>query len=324
MTSTLNRRQFAGLTLLALAPAAGAADSGFPSKPIRLVVPYPPGGNADNIARVFAKKFADVLGTPVLVDNRPGASGVIGADAVAKANNDGYTLLLTVTSQLTNAGFGVRPTYNATEDFTPIVGLCITPLVFAVPADLPATSLKALEALAQTRQLAYGSYGAGTSTHVMQHLLGQQMRAKDLVHVAYKGENPMVTDMLGGQIQMGLVSVGVAAQMEKAGKLRALAVVGPQRSEFLPRVPTFQEQGYRRLDWTYGVAVYGQSRLPAEVLAKLQKAGQSVMASADVRKAYRAQSNQPWIDSDPQELKKRLVIDSVLWNKVLTQLGPIA
>ncbi|UUZ66589.1 tripartite tricarboxylate transporter substrate binding protein (plasmid) [Polaromonas sp. P1-6] len=242
---------------------------------------------------------------------------------MAKAPADGYTLLITVTSQLTNAGFNTKPSYNAIEDFTPIVGIAKTPLAFAVSAQLPAKNLKELAALAKNQKMAYGSYGAGTSTHVMQHLLAKQMGSKDMVHVAYRGEGPMVSDMLGGQVQMGFVSIGIAHEMEKAGKLRILAVVGPQRSEFLPAVPTFLEQGYQKLDWTYGVVLYGSSRMPADILAKLQATGQRIMADPDTQKAYRAQSNQPWTGSDPAELKKRLVIDTVLWGKVLTELGPI-
>jgi len=311
-----------GALVAGMAGASQAAESDFPAKPIRLVVPYPAGGNADGIARVFSRKFSELLGTPVLVDNKPGASGTIGADAVAKAPADGYTLLLTVTSQLTSAGINVKPAYDGVRDFTPVAGLCVTPLVFVVSASSPVKTVRELEALAKTERLSYGSYGTGTSTHIMQYLLARQFGARDMVHVPYKGESPMVVDMLGGQIQMGLVSVGVAREMEKSGKLRALAVVGPDRSDFLPRVPTFQELGYRHLDWTYGVAVYAPARLPAPLLERLEAIGHSVVSAPETQRAYRAQSNQPWSIS-PTDLKKRMVIDSVLWNKVLGQIGTI-
>lgn len=323
MNDNLRRRTFASLALLGAPCFARAAEEPFPSWPVKLVTPYPPGGNADNIARVFSRAFSDLLGVPVVVENRPGASGTIGADLVAKAPADGHTLLLTVTTQLTNTAFNVKPNYDPIRDFTPIVGLSITPLVFVVPASLPVRNLKELGALAKTQKLAYGSYGAGTSTHVMQHLLARQLGALDMVHVAYKGESPMVNDMLGGQIQMGFVAVGMAREMERAGKLRPLAVVGLERSEFLPKVPTFLEQGYSKLDWTYGVAVYSPSRVSPEVTEKLRRTGKQAMARPDTLQAYRAQSNQPWTGATPAELQKRLVIDAVLWGKVLAEVGNI-
>lgn len=323
MRNLLRRREFSALALLALAPLAHASDAPYPSRPITVVVPYPAGGNGDNIARVFAKKLADLWGSPVVVDNKPGASGTIGAGQVHRAAPDGYTLLLTVTTQLTSSVPGIKPIYNATEDFVPLVGLTIAPLAFVVPASLGVKSMKELEALAQTRKLAYGSYGTATSTHVVQHLLGQQFRAKDMAHVPYRGEAPMVTDMLGGQIDMGLVGIGQAREMEKSGRLRTLAVLGMQRSEFLPDVPTLTEQGYKQMDWAYGTALYGSSRLPAAVQAKLREAGKVIMADPETQRLYRAQSNQPWIGAKPEELRQRLITDTKNWNKVLADVGPL-
>ena len=322
MKAFLNRRAFTALALTAAQLPAWAQER-YPSRPIKLIVPYPAGGNADNIARVFSRKFSQVLGTPVIVDNKPGASGTIGADAVYKSPTDGYTLLLTVTTQLTTAAVNVRPSYNAIEDFTPIVGLCVTPLAFAVTPALGVRSLRELAAIARKQKLSYGSYGTGTSTHVMQHLLYQQMQSLDAVHVPYRGESPMVNDMLGGQIHSGMLPIGVAREMERTGRMRILAMVGPQRSEFLPNIPTFQEQGFGKLDWTYGVAVYGASRLPADIMQRLQDAGRKVMADRDTQQAFRNQSNEPWVHSTPEELKKRLVIDTVLWNKTMSALGPL-
>lgn len=152
MTHSLNRRAFTAITLAALTvmTPALAADP-FPSKPIKLIVPYPTGGNADNIARVFSNRMAEIIGQPVIVDNCSGASGTIGAEAVHKADADGYTLLLTVTSQLTSSGPTVKTNYVATEDFTPVVGLAVTPLAFAVPTSLGVNHLKELAALYWSR-----------------------------------------------------------------------------------------------------------------------------------------------------------------------------
>jgi tripartite-type tricarboxylate transporter receptor subunit TctC len=327
VSHVFTRRRFgaiaAGIASIAGAPLAfaQAADARFPSRPIRVIVPYPAGGNADNIARVYAKGLSEVTGVPVLVDNRGGASGTIGAEAVHRADADGYTLLLTVTTQLTSPGPGVKPNYNAVTDFIPVAGLCITPLAFVVPASLGVASLKELEALSRNRRVSYGSYGPATSTHVLQHLLYKAFGAKDAVHVPYRGESPMVTDMLAGQIESGFVGIGQAREMEKSGRMKALAVVGPVRSEFLPNVATLREQGHPALDLSYGVAVYASSRTAPETLKKLQESSRQVMTAAETARAYRDQSNQPWTNYDLEDLRRRLSSDTANWNKLVSQLG---
>lgn len=323
MHRPLPRRSFCALGLAAFASIASASDASYPSRPITLVVPYPAGGNGDNIARVFAKKLADHWNIPVVVDNRPGASGTIGAGQVHRAAPDGYTLLLTVTTQLTSRVPGIKPSYNAIKDFVPLVGLTVAPLALVVPARLNVKNMKELEALARQRPLAYGSYGASTSTHIVQHLLLSQIKAVNAVHVPYKGESPMVADMLGGQIDMGLVGIGQAREMESSGRMRTLAVLGTQRSEFLPDVPTLTELGYERMNWAYGTALYGSSRLPAEIQARLREAGRTIMADPDTQAQYRSQSNQPWVNARVDELRQRLVADTNNWNKVLADVGAL-
>lgn len=323
MQHSMQRRSFCALGLAAFASIASASNPTYPSRPITLVVPYPAGGNGDNIARVFAKKLSDLWNTPVVVDNKPGASGTIGAGQVHRAAPDGYTLLLTVTTQLTSRVPGVKPSYNATEDFVPLAGLTVAPLAFVVPARLGVKTMKELEALARQRPLSYGSYGTSTSTHIVQHLLLSQIKAVNAVHVPYKGESPMVVDMLGGQIDMGLVGIGQAREMEKSGRMRTLAVLGTQRSEFLPDVPTLTELGYKQMDWAYGTALYGSSRLPAEIQARLREAGKTIMADPDTQAQYRNQSNQPWVNARVDELSRRLVVDTNNWNKVLADVGAL-
>lgn len=323
MTATPSRRTFCALGLLGLSPALLANAPAYPARPISLVVPYPPGGNGDNIARVFAKKLGDKLQTPVIVENKPGASGTIGATQVFRAPSDGYTLLLTVTTQLTSSVPGIKPVYDAVTDFQPLAGLTVAPLAFAVPASLGVENMEQLAALSRQRKLAYGSYGTATSTHVVQHLLGQQFKAKDMVHVPYRGEAPMVTDMLGGQIDMGLIGIGQARELEKSGRARILAVLGMQRSEFLPNTPTLTELGYKNMDWAYGTALYGSSRLPAAVATKLQEAGAAIMADPETQQLFRNQSNQPWTDVNLNILRERMVQDTQNWNKILTSVGPL-
>ncbi|WP_043009247.1 tripartite tricarboxylate transporter substrate binding protein [Comamonas testosteroni] len=323
MPTLFDRRRLLASGLLLLVTALHANEINYPSRPITLVVPYPAGGNGDNIARVFAKKLTDLWSAPVVVDNKPGASGTVGAGQVHRAAPDGYTLLLTVTTQLSSRVPGLKTSYNATQDFVPIVGLTIAPMAFVVPVRLGVKSMPELEALARQRMLSYGSYGIFTSTHIVQHLLLAQMKARDPVHVPYKGESPMVADMLGGQIDMGLVGIGQAREMEKSGRMRTLAVLGTQRSEFLPKVATLSEQGYKQMDWAHGTAVYGSARLPPEVLARLQEAGKTIMADPDTQAQYRNQSNQPWVNATVDELRQRLVADTHNWNKVLTSVGDL-
>lgn len=327
MSHTLTRRRLlaAGLASAAATPLALAqsGDARFPGRPIKVIVPYPAGGNADNIARVYTKGLSEVLGVPVVVDNRGGASGTIGAEAVHRAEADGYTLLLTVTTQLTSPGPGVKANYNAVTDFVPVAGLCITPTAFVVPTALGVKTLKELETLSRTRRLSFGSYGPGTSTHVLQHVLYKAFGAKDAVHVPYRGESPMVADMLGGQIESGFVGIGQAREMEKSGRMKILAVVGPVRSEFLPDVPTFAEHGHPSLELAYGVAVYASSRTNPATLRKLQDASREVMSHPDTARAYRAQSNQPWLQYDLENLRRRLASDTAHWNKLVSQVGNV-
>lgn len=325
MTAPTSRRRFfaVGLALLGMAPTLFASAPPYPSRPISLVVPYPPGGNGDNIARVFAKKLGDVLKTPVIVENKPGASGTIGATQVFRAPADGYTLLLTVTTQLTSSVPGVRPVYDAVTDFQPLVGLTVAPLAFAVPTSLGVQTIEQLSSMSRQRKLNYGSYGTATSTHVVQYLLGQQFKAKDMVHVPYRGEAPMVTDMLAGQIDMGLIGIGQARELEKSGRARILAILGMQRSEFLPNTPTLSELGYKHMDWAYGTALYGSSKLPADIAKQLQQASATVMADPETQQLFRNQSNQPWTDVSLTVLRERMVQDTRNWNKILSSVGPL-
>jgi tripartite-type tricarboxylate transporter receptor subunit TctC len=313
--------------LAAVAAMSAAVPATFPSvaralsrrKPTRLIVPFPPGGNADAIARVFAEEMGKNTGAPVIVDNRAGASGTIGAEAVLRAEPDGNTLLLTVTSQLSSTAFNVQPSYDAKTDFVGITGIVLTPLVVVAPASLGVKHIQEFVALAKTRPMAFGSYGAGTGTHILQAIFARQI-GSDMVHVPYKGEAPVVTDLIAGEIQMGMVAPGVALQMSRAEKLQPLAVIGSARSEFLPRVPTFAELGYKDLDWTYGVGLYASSKIERPRLLELERLAQSVVNAERIRARYREQSNEPW-GAKGEELQKRLVVDSILWQKTTAVYG---
>ena len=311
-------------TLMASAltpPWAQAQAERFPSAPIKLIVNFPPGGNADLIGRVYARKLAELLGTPVVVDNKGGAAGTLGADFVAKAAADGHTLLITPYSVFTNRNPAIKTSYHPGEDFVPILPMTIAPLVLAASADSQVGTLKDLERFARTQRLSYGTYGPMTTTHIGQHRIAMQLKAKDAVAVSYRGEAPMLADLLGGQIQMGVLSLATARENEKAGKIRLLGLINPQRSEFMPQLPTLKEQGFQGVDWVDGVVVFAASRTPGPVLQRLQDASRKVLQDEDTLRTLRAQPNQPWMDMSPQALKAQMAADMAFWDKAQAEVG---
>lgn len=314
MPNFFRRSMLGAVAFSALAPLAWAQADNFPSRPFKLVVNFPAGGYADTIARLFSTKLSEALNTPVIVDNRGGAGGTIGADFVAKAPPDGYTLLLTPFAVLTNRNPEIKATY-AMEDFVPVAPLVATALVLAASADSKISSLADLAAHARSGRLSYGTYGAMTTTHIGQHRLAQQLQAKDAVAVSYRGEAPMLADLLGGQIQIGVVSPASAREYQKAGKLRLLGVTGPKRYEFLPEVPTLKEQGIKGVDWADGVVVFASSKTPPMVLAHLQTTFKKVISDEGMLKSLRAQSHEPWLNITNTALKAQMAADSALWDR---------
>ncbi|MYN12754.1 tripartite tricarboxylate transporter substrate binding protein [Pusillimonas sp. TS35] len=309
----MQRRVFCVAAVVAAASITwtSAALAAYPDKPIRVVVPYPAGGAADTIARVFGERLAAIAGQPVIVENKGGASGMIGAEAVLRAEPDGYTLLLTPTTQLTNTGFNIKPSYDAVDDFAPVVGLTRAPMVLAAGKQSGITDLASLAEAGKKRPIAYGSYGAGTSTHIVLDVLSKQL-GLDSTHVPYKGEAPMLNDMLGGQIDIGLYSVSVARAQAQAGKLNLLGLLGIARSQLLPQLATLQELGLRDMDWQYGVGVYTSSRVPAAQLTKLQAMSMQAVRSDEVGKRFQDLSHERWAGS-PEEMQALLISDSKRW-----------
>ena len=318
MLMDVKRKLIAFLCVLLAIPAFAA----YPEQPIKLIVPYPAGGNGDIIARVFAKALSDNVQRPVVVENKPGASGVIGATEVARAKPDGYTLLFTVTTQLSNQSFNVKPSYDATRDFEPIIGVTKAPLVLAVSKESHINDIKELGTTTKREPFSYGSYGAGTSTHVLPYLLSRQLGI-EMIHVPYRGENPLITDLMGGRINMGLLSLNRGIELARSGKVILLGVVGNQRSVYLPDVPTLTEQGYRNMDWSYGTAVYASAGVPKEIRQVLHEKSKEAMQDPALVTALDQQRNELWKNSTPQQLKTRLVEDTKNWKKVLGQLGNI-
>jgi tripartite-type tricarboxylate transporter receptor subunit TctC len=286
--------------VLALACAhAFAAD--YPNRAIRLIVPFAPGGGNDTVARLVGQKLEAELGQPVVVDNRPGAGGIVGAEAAARAAPDGYTLFLGgVGSHAINPNLHEHLSYDAIKDFQPISLIASAPLVLVVHPSVPAHSVHELVALAKAQpgKLNYASNGNGSSSHLAAAMF-TTMTGTDMVHVPYKGLSPALTDLLSGQVQLMFSSVVAILPHVKAGKLRALAVSSKERMALLPELPTIAEAGvpgYQSSSW-YGIlAPVGT---PPEVVTRLNAALVKIVAQPDVKQALAQEGAAP-VGNSPQ------------------------
>ncbi len=273
-------RATALLPFAAAAPLAAQPSSAWPRQTIRLVVPFPPGGNTDLIARVLAKSMAAELGQPVVVDNRAGAGGNIGVDHVVKSAPDGYTLAYsTLSTYALNVGLYKSLPFDPLKDLAPIATTVEVPLVLVVPGNSGIRTLgELLERLkSQPGKFSYGSAGSGTSSHIACHLFAR-MAGVDVQHVPYRGTGPAMNDLIGGVIAFGMDAPSVVAPMVQAGRLNAIAVAVPQRMKSLPQVPTFDEaglKGFRAYSWN---ALWAPARTPVEVLDRINAAVNKAMA----------------------------------------------
>ncbi|MEI2415668.1 tripartite tricarboxylate transporter substrate binding protein [Orrella sp. JC864] len=286
----LRRRALAGALALGLAaPAAIAqAQPAYPSKPIRLVTPFPPGGAADTLARALGKSMNEATGTPVVVENRAGAGGTIGTATVAKAEPDGYTLLLGNVSTLATApSLYAKLPYDPLRDFTPITLVGRSPLVFSVGPGVQAGTLPELVALAKSDpgKLNYGSSGAGSITHLTGELLNIAAEGS-MVHVPYKGSAPVVMAMMSGELDVGVTQVAEMLQQYRAGQVRPLAITGTRRLDVVPQVPTAQELGVPNLEATTWYAVVAPQGLPPQVAQTLQAMMAKALDNPEFRKRY--------------------------------------
>jgi tripartite-type tricarboxylate transporter receptor subunit TctC len=266
--------------------ATGAMAQAWPNKPISLVVPFPPGGTTDVLARALGEKLATSLGQPVVVENRPGAGATLGADYVARsAKPDGYTLLVGAVHHTIASSVYKKLPYDFQKDFAPITVIATVPNVLVVNASTPVKNVAELVALAKAQpgKLTYGSNGNGTA----QHLIGTQFQiltGTELIHIPYKGSGPLATDLLGGQITMSFDTVTPVLQHIRAGKLRALAVTTGKRSSALPDVPTLDEVGLKGFNIGTWFGVLAPVATPKEIVAKLNAAMVKVIQSPEFRK----------------------------------------
>ncbi|NRF65445.1 tripartite tricarboxylate transporter substrate binding protein [Aquincola sp. S2] len=275
----------ATLLLAAALTTATAAAAGFPDKPVTLVVPYPPGGATDTLARILAKGMGQRLGQTVIVDNKAGAGTAIGAGAVAQALPDGYTLLISSNTTFTvNPALKSKLPYDAQKSFESIGLIGTSPLVLLANPAFPANSVKELVALARAKPgtLAYGSFGNGTTSHLAGEMF-KLVTGADLLHVPYKGSAPAMTDLIGGQVQLTFDTNVAALPMIQSRKVKALAVTSAKRSPSMPSVPTVAEAGFPDYEMVPWITIVAPRGLPAAVQQVLGKALADTLADASVR-----------------------------------------
>ena len=266
--------------------AASVLAQGYPDKPLKLVVPFPPGGPTDIVGRLVAPKLAEGIGQPVVVENRPGAGGTVGSTAVARAPADGYTLLYGSTTLAIAPSLYRDLAYDPRTAFAPISLVSRGPIIAAVNAQLPAKTLKDFIALAKSSpgRINYGSAGSGTPPHLAAELF-KTVAGVDLVHVPYKGGGPAVSDLAGGQVQVIFEGLPTLLPHIKSGKVRALAITGAKRDPALPEVPTFAEAGLPGYDANFWNGLVAPAGTPAEVIARLNSVLVQALATPEVHAA---------------------------------------
>jgi tripartite-type tricarboxylate transporter receptor subunit TctC len=310
-------------TGLALALQAGpVAAQGFPAKPVRMIIGFAAGGTTDLVGRLVAQRLGDSWGQTVVVENRTGASGMIAAEAVAKAPADGYTLLVTPQTSLAVAPalYGKAP-YDATRDFTPITLMGSTPTIMVVNPAFPAKTFAEFVELAKKSgvPLAYGSGGIGSSPHMAGELLSAQLGIR-MTHIPYKGESPALTDTMGGQVPIMFGNISVAVPHIKSGKLRALASTGAARSPLLPDVPTVAESGLKDFSIATWFGLLGPAGMPADLVARIQRDVARVLATPDIRNRL-VDLGVDIVANSPEEFSAYLRTEIVRYAKVIKDAG---
>jgi tripartite-type tricarboxylate transporter receptor subunit TctC len=307
--------------LCALAPLAVHAQAQkYPSKPIKIIVPVPPGGGVDLLARSIGGKMAERLGVPVIVENRPGASAAIGTEALAKSPADGYTIMMGYTVHATNALFNPRLPYDTLKDFQPIAYVCYIPLVLVTPPALPANSVTELIALAKAKpgQLSYASGGAGGA-----HLSGELFRllaGVDVTHVPYKGNGPAITDLLGGQVSMLFDTITTSIAHIKAGKMKALAVTGRKRSSLLPELPTMIEAGLPDFEVVGWYMMLAPAGIPRDILGVLNAEVNFAIKDPAIG-AKLASQGVEWVGGTPEQADAFLRAEMSRWGRIIKETG---
>jgi tripartite-type tricarboxylate transporter receptor subunit TctC len=318
------KRQFASLALAAcaLAAASGPSFAQYPVKPVRIIVPYPPGGTTDILARLVATRLTDKLGQTFVVENRPGAAGAIGSQAVAKSAPDGYTLVMgTVSSHGINSALYKALPYDPVKDFAPVTNVASTPNVITVNPGLPVTNLGELLKLAKEKpgKLNFGSTSPGGSPHMSAELL-KMMTGVDLVHVPYKGAGPMLADLIGGQVQVGFDNLPSSMSHIRSGKVRAIAVTTPSRWPGAPEIPTVAESGVAGYEVSGWFGLLAPAGTPKPVVDVLYAALSEVLKQPDVQKQMLELGAAP-VGNPPDAFGRQIASEVEKWKKVVATTG---
>lgn len=310
----------ASAAAMALLPAAAQAQA-WPSRPIKLIVPYAAGGGTDVIARHIATRLSARLGQPLVIENKAGAGGAIGFEAGIKAPPDGYTLVFITSAYATNAATGRKMAYDPVRDIAPIAQVGKTSLLIAVPADSPVKTLKDLVdmARAQPNRITYGSSGIGSMSH-----LGMEMLAADaklhFVHVPYKGMSPAFADMMGGSLHAGLATYATTSGYLSGGKLRGIAVTGARRDPFMPDLPTTGEAGFPNFRIEFWWGFVGPSRLPPGVVQRLNTEINAILAQPETTAGLAREAAVP-VAGTPEAFGRLIAVDVANWSRLVKENG---
>jgi tripartite-type tricarboxylate transporter receptor subunit TctC len=308
------------LLLVASVFSFAAAAQPFPSKPLRIIVPFSPGGVADSSARVISEKLGARLGQSVVVENRPGASGNIGTQQVAASAPDGYTLLLGFDgTMVVNPHVYAKLPFDTLRDFAPVTKLGDATLILVAHPSVPAKDLREFLQIAKKQNFSYGSAGTGSTPHLAGELLAQRTGI-GLTHVPYKGGGQAMGDVVGGQIPLVFTAIATAQQFVKAGKLKGLGVSSTRRSSSLPEVPTFVESGLDGFVVDSWVGILAPAKTPQPIVARLQKEIAAVLAEPETRERYATLGIEP-VANSPEQFTEQIRADLARWEKVVKQAG---
>ena len=314
----MHRRAFTGVALaLASLALAGAAHAQYPTKPVTIVVPFPPGGGTDTGTRLLAQKLSDRWGQPVVVENKPGAAGAIGAELVSRAKNDGYTLLMgNVGTQSVNPSL-YKLNYNPDTSFAPVTLVAHLPLVMLVNPAVPAKTAKEMIALAAAKPgaVTYSSSGSGGAPHLAAAMFEDEAKLQ-MIHVPYKGGGPAIADLIAGHVQLSFATVLESSANIQAGKLRALAVTGLQRSPVLPDVPTLAEGTLPGFDAASWIGLLAPAGTPKETIDKITADVRYVLANGDLKEKLVQQGAVPEAEG-PAAFQKLIDRDRTRYAKVI-------
>jgi len=304
------------IAVAATAAAFAQSAANYPERPIRFVVPYPPGGGTDVIARIVQERFQAALGQPIVIDNRGGAAGSLGSDIVAKSPPDGYTVLFTLSSHTINPAIYPKMAFDTAKDFESVGMVASLPQILVANPQFPAATLAELiaEAKAKPGSLSFASVGNGSPGHLAGELF-KLRTGTQMTHIPYRGGGPAVTDVMGGQVPLLWVSIPAAAQFVKTGKLKALAVSTLKRSAAFPDVPTVQESGVPDFEVDSWYAMFVPARTPKAVVDKLNQALNTVVGDPAIREKLLAQGSEG-VGGSPDALTKVVSSELIKWAKL--------